>query len=260
MDKALKHKNIAIFGATGRIGQDVSVFLAEHGANLAIHYNRQYELAENIVKRISNTSNKVFSIQCDVENIDNVHNAMKEINKRLGSIDAVVNLVHKDKEFVPTLIKDMTWEDNWMPHIESMRIHFNICKEVLPYMRQQQHGRIIYLSGGLAFRFFNGCSPFSATKAAMNAFCKALALEEGKNNVTVNIIAPGKVIRAGDSPTDVSGEWKEMEEKQLQNIPLGRFCSPIDVANAIMMLLLPGSSYITGQTIYLTGGEIMPMP
>ena len=73
----------------------------------------------------------------------------------------------------------MVWDD-WQLHIEALRIHFELCKAVLPQMRTQKYGRIVFLSGGLAYRYYSGCAAFSTIKAGLNAFCKCLAREEGR--------------------------------------------------------------------------------
>lgn len=260
MNRALNGQSVIVFGASGRVGADVCTYLARQGANVAVHYHSNNASANEIVQAIKHTGGNACPLRADLSNLWEVDNCVEKAVKHLGRIDAAVNMMHKDKEFTPVLISDMDWEINWMPHIDSMKANFNICKAVLPYMRKQQYGRIVYISGGLAFRFFEGCSQFSAAKAGMNAFCKTLAMEEGKNNITVNVVAPGKVVRPGDNAHDISGEWEKMEARQLQNNPLGRFCTPNDVASAIMSFLIPSASYITGQTIYLAGGEIMPMP
>lgn len=260
MKDALRGQSLLIFGASGRVGADVCKYLAQQGANIGAHYYSNASNAEKIVQEIKSSGGNAHSIQADLSILQEVNNCVDKAVRYFGRVDAVVNMMHKDKEFTPVLISDMDWESNWGPHIDSIKAHFYICKAILPYMRKQQYGRIVYISGGLAFRFFKGCSQFSAVKAGMNAFCKTLAMEEGKNNITVNVVAPGKVVRPGDSVHDVSGEWEKMEAQQLQNNPLGRFCTPNDVASAIMSFLIPSASYITGQTIYLAGGEIMPMP
>ena len=91
----------------------------------------------------------------------------------------------------------------------------------------------------------------------MNAFSKTVALEEGKYNITVNTVAPGKIAASGQNR---GGDWDGIEKKQMEANPLGRFASPEDIAYAIMVFLIPENGYLTGQTIFAAGGEIMPMP
>ena len=147
----------------------------------------------------------------------------------------------------------MEWED-WQCHLEAMKVHFNICKALCPVMKRQQYGRIIYISGGLAYRFYKGCAAYSAAKAGLNAFSKTLAAEVGKDHITVNIVAPGKVVQTDTAGTD------RFQEDQVSKCPLGRFTTPADIAGAIEYFASPAAENVTGQTIYVSGGEIMPMP
>lgn len=258
MSDALSNQVAVVFGATGRVGPSVCYALAATGMKVVVHYFCNREKAEEIVRSIVRRGGYACTMQADVTEESSMEACVKQIIEGFGRIDAVVNHVHRDKEFTPVLVADMEWE-NWGSHIEAMKANFLICKHVVPYMRQQRYGRIVYISGGLSYRFFKGCSAFSAAKAGMNAFCKTLALEEGCHNITVNVVAPGKIVRPNEALTEVSGNWKELEAKQLENIPLCRFATAEDVANVVVNFVGPGSSFVTGQTVFL-GGEIMPMP
>lgn len=259
MKDALKNQVIIVFGATGRVGEGVCSYFTGQGAVVLVHYHSNKAKAEQIVNSISESGGRAQALQADVTDPANVRSCLKRAAEYWGRIDGVVNLIHRDKEFEPTQVVDMAWSD-WESHIEAMKAHFLICKEMVPYMRSQHYGRIVYVSGGLSFRFFEGCSPFSAAKAGMNAFCKTLALEEGKNGITINVIAPGKIVLPEGEAEAEPTLWEDLEHRQLEHTPVGRFCTPKDVAHAAMMFLIPESGYLTGQTLYLAGGEIMPMP
>ena len=87
--------------------------------------------------------------------------------------------------------------------------------------------------------------------------CAILGGEGGKFNITVNTVAPGKIATSGQN---LGGEWGELEKRQMNSNPLKRFASLEDVAYAIMVFLIPENGYLTGQTVFAAGGEIMPMP
>ena len=256
MKSALDGRKIIVFGATGRVGITVCRILAEQGADIAVHCNRGREKAENAAECVRALGCRAVVIQGNAAAEADMHRCVGEACGFLGRVDGVVNLIHRDKEFEPCRAADMSWK-NWEPHVEAMQAHFHVCKAVIPYMRKQQYGRIVYLSGGLSCRFFEGCAPFSAVKAGLNAFSKTVALEEGKYNITVNTVAPGKIAASGQNR---GGDWDGIEKKQMEANPLGRFASPEDIAYAIMVFLIPENGYLTGQTIFAAGGEIMPMP
>lgn len=247
---------VIVFGATGRVGGGVCRVLAEQGARVAVHCMHSRMKAEQIVKEIKAAGGEAMVVQGDVSNESEAAACVQEVIQAFGKVDGVFDLIHRDKEFEPAAVTDMTWND-WEVHIQAMKAYFHICKAVIPVMRKQKYGRIVFLSGGLTFRFLPGCAPFSAVKAGMNAFSKTLALEEGKNGITVNVIAPGK-ISAGDQ--NAGDEWLALERKQMENNPVGRFATPEDIGQAAVNFLRRESSYITGQTLFLAGGEIMPMP
>lgn len=259
MEQALKNQTILVFGATGRIGQTVCRHLAAQGADIVCHYHSNRKRAEELVRQIVACGARALACQADLTQESEVKQCYEHAFRTFHRISGIVNLVHGEQEFTPVKIADMAWA-HWQQHLDAMKAHFLLCREAIPYMREAHYGRIVYVSGGLSCRFFEGCSPYSSSKAAMHAFCKTLALEEGRSGISVNIVAPGKVVREGEHGGEVSGNWEEMEKKQLENIPFGRFCTAQDVASAVLSFLVPETVYITGQTVFLTGGEIMPMP
>lgn len=259
MERALEQQTIVVFGATGRIGRAVCLLLAEQGANVVCHYHSNRKRAEEIAELVETHHGRALAVQADVTREEEVIRCYRTAFEAFHQISGIVNLVHGEQEFVPVEIAEMEW-GHWQQHMDAIKANFYICKQVLPYLRAAHYGRIVYVSGGLSCRFFKGCSPYSSSKAAMHAFCKTLALEEGGHGISVNIVAPGKVVREGEQVGETSGNWEEMEKKQLENIPCGRFCTPEDVAAAVLSFLLPETVYVTGQTVYLAGGEIMPMP
>lgn len=249
-----KNQIAVVFGGTGIIGSVIAEALSRQGAAVIVHYNSNKQYAENIVSKIENSRKTAIAIKADITNKRSVELLMKEVINSFGKIDIVVNTVHEDTD--NKLIYDMRWSD-LNTHLKAIKGHFNICNSVLPYMRKQKYGRIVYISGGLANRFFVGCSAYSTVKAGLNAFCKTLALEEGKYNITVNIVAPGKVLKRRDKFDCIKNNLKDMEIEQINKSALKRFANTDDVANAVVYFISPGASCITGQTLFVTGGEII---
>lgn len=245
---------VIVFGATGNVGPTVCRMLSENGNKVIVHYFSNGAKACEISENIKAAGGIAANLQADVRELESVEKMLATVERDYGRIDAVINLIHRDSDFKPVAVEDMQWGD-WTGHLDALKSHFNICKSVLPYMKKNKYGRIIYLSGGLAYRFYKGCSAFSAVKAGLNAFCKTLALEVGSDNITVNIISPGKIVEKTED--EQSGKFSE---DNVSKCPLGRFASPEDIANAALYFISEGASFITGQTLYVTGGEIMPMP
>ena len=253
MGGLIENQVAVVFGSTGNVGSVIAEVLSKQGAKVVVHYNHSEKLARNIVTKIESAGGVAVAIQADVTDKETVELLMKKVVNSFGAINIVVNTVHRDAD--NKLVYEMKWAD-WDVHLEALKGHFYICNSVLPYMRKQNYGRIVYISGGLSNRFFRGCSAYTTIKAGLNGFCKTLALEEGEHNITVNIVAPGKVISKSGKSDDIN-TLKEMEREQISRSALKRFATADDVANAVLYFVSPGSSCITGQTIFVTGGEII---
>ena len=247
-----KQQITIVFGATGNVGAGVCRELAKAGHTVIVHYFHNQAKAQRLVEEIEALGGTARAIQADVREEEQVQALVEQVADEYGAVHTAVNFIHRD-DYQPKEVADMEWED-WQCHLEAMRVHFNVCKALLPVMKRQQYGRIVYISGGLAYRFFKGCAAYSAAKAGMNAFSKTLASEVGKDHITVNIVAPGKVVCGEER-----GEAR-FQEDHVSNCPLGRFTSPSDIAGAILFFASPAAENVTGQTIYVSGGEIMPMP
>ena len=258
MTDLLKDKVAIVFGGTGHVGMPVCKLLAAEGAKVVVHYNSSIDKAAKIVEEINSSLGEAIAIQADIRDEDEVDILVEKTVKLFGRVDIVVNTVHRD--FNPVYVRDMKWKD-WDVHLEGLKVHFNICKSVLPFMRKQHFGRIIFISGGLSYRLYKGCAAYTTIKAGLNGFCKTLALEEGESGITVNIVAPGAIMEDnGSSSMDDAEAWENIEDSQSSKIPLGRLSTGEDTADAVLYFASPLASYITGQTIFVTGGEIMPMP
>ena len=252
----LDNQTAIVFGGSGMIGSAACRMLARHGAHMVVHFNRNRKTAHHVVSQIKDAGGSAIALQADVTDSRSFGPFIDKVVALYGSIHIAVDTVHNPSEH--KLIRDMEWSD-WGTHLDALKGHFTLCKSVLPIMRAQKYGRIVYVSGGLSYRFFKGCAPYSTIKAGLNAFCKTLALEEGERNITVNIVAPGKVTAAApQQETDMSFERDEISNRSAADNPLKRFANPEDVAGVILYFVSPAASGITGQTLFVAGGEIMP--
>lgn len=130
---------------------------------------------------------------------------------------------------------------------------FYTCRAVLPFMVRQSWGRIINISSINALKGQKGQTNYAAAKAGILGFTKSLAQEVAKFNVTVNAVAPGY------TETDmIKGVPDAILEDLKKNIPLRRFASPEDIAKAVVFLASDDAAYMTGQTLHVNGGHLMP--
>ena len=254
----MQGKVCIVFGATGSVGGTVCQRLAEEGATVVVHYNSNRQKADAIVQKIVDQGGTALPLKARVPEEEAIRALFQTTVDTYGHVDGVVNLISRDKDWRPTPVAQMEWQD-WEVHLEAIQAHFLICKHAVPYMRQQRYGRIVFVSAGMAYRFYKGCAAYSTSKSGLNAFSKTLALEEGEHNITVNIIAPGKVVPM-EIATAEANSGDKIQGDSLERCPLKRFCTPEDIANGALFFLSDDALCITGQTVYISGGEIMPMP
>lgn len=252
----LDGQTVIILGGSGLIGRAVAQRVSQENAAVIVHYYRNEAAALRLVADIQRAGRRAEAFQAELGEEKSVRSLIRKAVLHFGAIHAVVDSAYGD--FIPRPVVDMQWED-WEVHIKALQGHFLVCKAVIPYMREQKYGRIVYISGALSRRFFRGCSAYTAIKAGINGFCKTLALEEGAHHITVNIVAPGKVAPSDTSASTRPADMRdELGDHAASSIPLGRFATPEDVAEAVLYFISPTASGITGQTLFVAGGEFMP--
>lgn len=249
----LKGLTAIVYGASAYVGSGIAAALGREGANVVVHYRRNAAAASTLVDEIERGGGRAVALGADMTDEDEVKRLLARAVDHFGSVDCVVNSAHGP--FEPGQVVDQTWDD-WRVHLDALKGHVVICKTVVPIMRRQGGGRIVFISGGLSTRVFEGFSAFSTVKAGLNAFCKTLAIEEGRHQITVNIVAPGKVDAVVPAAVN-SASWDEIEGRQRKAAALGRYASVADVAEATVYFLSPAASGMTGQTLFVAGGEVM---
>lgn len=250
----LSGKTAVVFGASAYVGTGIAMAVGGAGANVVVHYRDNRAAAEAVVAGIADAGGRAVAEHADMTDEASVAALYDRAVAAFGTVDAMVNSAHGP--FEPRRIAEQSWEADWGVHLDALKGHVLACRSVVPIMRRQGGGRIVFVSGGLSQRLFEGFSAFSTVKAGLNAFSRTLALEEGRHQITVNIVAPGKV--SADVPAAVNSEaWDEIESRQRVSAPLGRYASVADVADAVLYFVSPGAAGITGQTLYVAAGEVM---
>ncbi len=247
----LSNKTAVVFGGSGKLGKAIATRLHEEGASVVIHYHANNRAAEALAAELDPSGKTAIAIRADAMDASQVKALYGQAIKAFGSLDIVVNTVHPP--FDPAFVADSKEED-WGRHLDALKSHYLISREALPQMRAQHGGRIIYVSAALAVRYGEGCSMYTTIKRGLNGFCRTLAMEEGKNNILVNIVCPGGI---ADAQTQQGDDWDEMAAEFIKKCPLGRLATSEEVANTVLYFASPLSEGITGQTLFVAGGEIM---
>ena len=227
-------KTLLIIGSSGGLGKAMTAYFSERGYKLALHYH-QNEPPGNYKK-----------YRADITSEDEVKNMLVQVIADFGKIDAVINNAGVSKS-------EMAWKtgaESWDLTIGvNLSGPFYVAKYLLPHMRENGSGRIIFMSSIVAQTGFIGTSAYAASKAGIIGLTRTLAKEVANKGITVNAIAPG-YFSAG-MINDVSPELQENLKKQ---IPVGDLGKPEEVAALIEYIISDKASYLTGQVIGLNGG------
>ncbi len=247
--KLLEGKNAIITGAARGIGEGIAVKFVEQGCNVAFTYvsDGSAEKAKALEEKLTAMGVKAKAYQSNAGDFAACESFVNDVLKAFGSIDICVNNAGISKDNLLLRMSAEQWDDVMQVNLKSV---FNMTKQVIRPMMKARSGSIINMSSIIGEMGNAGQSSYAASKAGIIGFTKSIAKELGSRNIRCNAIAPGFV------ETDMTGYLKEGEaaEKYKADIPLNRFASTEDIANACLFLASDMGSYVTGQVISVCGG------
>jgi 3-oxoacyl-[acyl-carrier protein] reductase len=242
-----QQKKVAwITGASGGIGSAIAIELARAGVNIAVCYQHNKSKAEEVVRACEEMGVDAVSFALDVAKEEEVSRIYQAISFSLWKPSIVI---HAAGHTEVSLFQDASIEQ----YNRLMDVHvkgaFLLARAVLPFQLQQRWGRIVLLSS--IWGSVGGATEvlYSTAKSALHGMAKALAKEVALSGITVNVVAPGAV------DTELLSKQLTQEEKQqlADDIPLGRFGTPEEIASMVTHLCEEKSSYVTGQVIHVDG-------
>ncbi len=242
----LKNRLALVTGATGGIGQAIVKTLYSRGAKLVIT-GREEEILEELKNELGDTTH---SLTCNLNDESQVNHLIENAEKEFGNIDILVCGAGITKDSLAIRLKDEDW--NGVINL-NLTTTFKLNRDAIKYMMKRRYGRIINISSIIGLTGNLGQSNYAASKAGIMGMTKSLALEVATRGITINCIAPGYI----DTPmTQVLKEG--IRNAIIDRIPAKRIGMPQDVANAVLFLASEESAYITGQTLSVNGGMLMP--
>jgi len=245
----MKGQTAVITGSSRGIGRTAAEELAKKGVQIVI-VDINGGNAEKVADEIkSQYGVETLGIKADISNSEDVKRLFEEAVKKFSKIEILVNNAGITRDNLLIRMKDEEWDAVLNINLKGA---FLCSREAIKIMSKNKYGRIINIASVVAFIGNPGQVNYSASKAGLVALTKTLAKEYASRGITVNAVAPGFIQTAMTEQLP-----EKVKEEMLRMIPLSRFGTTQDVANAITFLALPESGYITGQVIHVNGGMYM---
>ncbi|MBR5227249.1 MAG: 3-oxoacyl-ACP reductase FabG [Clostridia bacterium] len=244
-------KTVIVTGGSKGIGRAIVYAFAKAGYNVILNYNTSYQSAKDIVEDLKDCDGIVEMFKADVSNRDEVDSMVEYAVKEFGKIDVLVNNAGICDVELFTDITEETWNKVLDVNLKGV---FNVTQSVLRNsMINEKNGSIINISSIYGICGGSCEVAYSASKAGIVGLTKALAKELALSNINVNAVAPGAI------NTDMLKENYSKEDLEVtrEEIPMGRFGTPDEVAELVLFLSTDNAKYITGQVISPNGGLVM---
>ncbi|OGO31836.1 MAG: hypothetical protein A2Z29_04405 [Chloroflexi bacterium RBG_16_56_11] len=265
MDLCFKGKVALVSGAGSQIGfgKAIALLLAKEGCDTVAVTDVNLEDAEKTADAVKKLGGGSLAVRADITRKAEVDAMVKKVLEKYSKIDILCNvagaILHKDN--VPL---DQQDGEVWTRQMDlNLFGTMNVTRAVLPGMRERKYGVIVNIGSGSTHQYSMGVGMYAMSKFAIDLFTKQLATAESRSGIRVNCVAPGPaptnfgaVLREG-LPPPTPEQAKQMRERMLSTMPLGRIGTAADIANATVFLASDVTSYVTGQVFHVSGGSVM---
>jgi 3-oxoacyl-[acyl-carrier protein] reductase len=237
---------VLVTGGSRGIGRAVVEAFASEGADVTFFYRSRRDEADRVVESGRARGWRIAAEAVDVRSAADCDSAVRRLGERAGRIDVLVNNAGIARDQLLGMLDDRDLGEVIDTNVAGV---FHVTRAVVPHMVARRSGRIVNVSSVVARRGGRGQTSYAASKGAVEAFTRALAVELGGRGITVNAVAPGMI------ETDMTADLRPAAGDEVKRrIALGRFGTTEDVAHAVVFLASPGAAYITGQVLGVDGG------
>jgi len=240
-----------VTGANSGIGKAIAFYLAEEGADVVIDYVVNPDEANEVADQIKAMGRKSLAIKADVSNASEVKSMFTKIIEEFSKLDILVNNAGIGN-LIPTVdLSDEAWNKMIAIHLYGT---MNCTREALKIMLKQKSGKIINIASICGTTGCLAAAHYSAAKGGIIGFTRAVAREVIQQGINVNAVAPGYV----DTPLLASaGLTQESLKELLKEMPIGRLCTPREIASLVAYLASEDANFMVGQVISPNGGQVI---
>lgn len=250
LSRSVEGRVVLITGAGGGQGRATAHLFADEGAHVAVTDLGQ-EAVDSVVDEINGAGGSAAGWTMDVANADRVGQVVEEVAARFGGLDYLINNAGISR---PGPVDGDDYEDDWAICIEVLlTAHTRTIRAALPHLRRSDCGRIVNIASTEGWGATKFGSPYTAAKHGVIGLTKSLAVELGREAITVNCICPGPIRTA--MTAEISEEDKLVFAKR--RTALGRYAEPEEVAHGTFNFCLPASQYMTGAILPVDGGLLI---
>jgi 3-oxoacyl-[acyl-carrier protein] reductase len=245
----LEGKNAIVTGGSQGIGAAISLDLAREGANVCLTYRKHKAEAEKYAEEIVGMGRKALCVKCDISSYSDAERVVKETLDAFGGLDILVNNAGMNWDGVCWKMTEEQWDSVISVNLKG---YFNFTRQAAPLFKEQKYGKIINVTSINGLRGKFGQSNYSASKAGIVGYTKAVAKELGAFGVNVNAVAPGLI----ETPMLRDSESRDkIVDMAMAEIVLKRVGVPEDIAYLTSFLASDKSRHITGDVIKVDGGQ-----
>jgi len=246
----MKQRIALVTGGMGGLGEAICLKLAGMGFKVVVTYSPGNTKSKDWLQEMEGRGMKFHAYPCDVADFDSCQKMVAQVTKEVGPIDVLINNAGITRDMTFKKMTKADWDAVMNTNLDSV---FNVTKPIVDGMVERGWGRVINVSSVNGQKGAFGQTNYSAAKAGMHGFTKALAYEVARKGVTVNTISPGyigtKMVLA--IPKDV------LDSKIIPQIPMGRLGKPDEVAGLCAYLASDEAAFLTGANIAINGGQHM---
>lgn len=246
MSHSIEGKTALVTGASKGLGRAIAIRLAEQGVRVAVNYNSSPDAAGDVVEAITGAGGSAFAVHADVADLDQVAAMVTRVEEELGAVEILVNNAGIINDQLLMRMSDEAWRQVIDINLNGT---FYCTRAVLRNMVRARWGRVINIGSVVGLRGNPAQTNYSASKAAIIGFTKALAKEVANRNITANVVNPGYF-----ETETTSILTDEQKARWLSVIPQGHFGEADDVAHMVVYLADEKAKYVTGQVINVDGG------